>query len=234
MKPLNPTIDLGAESGEDLTPSTAAIEARLVALRERLREIVAAGDVALAAGLQLDEAGLLLELGRPDAARECARRVFREAMTRRDIESAARACRAIYHCDGDDALAALGQGVWLAVSFPVAPALTLDLLQRIVEDTPDDSDGAAVAAATAAYVVDLRAPQENRRDLEFEAMRLLGEVARRHGGVESQTAFDEWSRRLELTDPERFLVRLGNVVDVLVQDDWWFDRDRLRDELPVH
>ena len=30
---------------------------------------------------------------------------------------------------------------------------------------------------------------------------------------------------MELNDPARFLPRLRNVVDVLAQDDWWFDRD---------
>ncbi len=234
MKPMNAGIDLGAESGEDLTPSTAALEARLAAVRERLREIADAGDEAAAAGLHLDEAALLLELDRPDEAHESGRRVFDGAMVRRDIESAAQACRTIYHCDGDDALAALGQGVWLAVTFPVAPSLTVSLLQLVVDDTPDDADGAAVAAATAAYVVDLRASEQDRRDLEFETMRLMGDVARRHGGVETQAEFDAWTQRLELTDPDRFLVRLRNVVDVLVQDRWWFDVDRLRDELPVH
>jgi len=35
-----------------------------------------------------------------------------------------------------------------------------------------------------------------------------------------------------LNDPDKFLVRLRNVVDVLVQDDWWFDRDALHAQLP--
>ena len=39
---------------------------------------------------------------------------------------------------------------------------------------------------------------------------------------------------LELGDPEKFLVRLRNVVDVLVQDDWWFDREELQRNLPVN
>jgi len=41
-------------------------------------------------------------------------------------------------------------------------------------------------------------------------------------------------RKLELHDPQLFLPRLRNVVDVLVQDEWWFDRDALRERLPVN
>jgi hypothetical protein len=40
--------------------------------------------------------------------------------------------------------------------------------------------------------------------------------------------------RLELREPDKFLVRLRNVVDVLVQDDWWFDREALQARLPPH
>ena len=58
-------------------------------------------------------------------------------------------------------------------------------------------------------------------------------VARRHSGVEDQQDFSRWIARMELDDPSRFLPRLRNVVDVLVQDDWWFDRDALRDALPA-
>jgi hypothetical protein len=68
----------------------------------------------------------------------------------------------------------------------------------------------------------------------FFANQILGQVARRHGGVDSQEAFDYWMEKLELKQPEKFLVRLRNVVDVLVQDDWWFDREALRERLPVN
>jgi hypothetical protein len=38
---------------------------------------------------------------------------------------------------------------------------------------------------------------------------------------------------MELNDPAAFLPRLRNVVDVLVQDEWWFDRDALQAALPA-
>ena len=38
--------------------------------------------------------------------------------------------------------------------------------------------------------------------------------------------------RMELDDPDKFLIRLRNVIDVLVQDEWWFDRDAVRDSIP--
>ena len=59
-------------------------------------------------------------------------------------------------------------------------------------------------------------------------------VARRHSEIEGQEQFDAWMKKFELDDPQRFLVRLRNVIDVLVQDDWWFDAEQLRAKLPIH
>ena len=67
----------------------------------------------------------------------------------------------------------------------------------------------------------------------FFTNQMLGTVARRHSGIEDQSAFDQWIERLELNDPARFLPRLRNVVDVLVQDDWWIDRDAIQAALPM-
>ena len=44
---------------------------------------------------------------------------------------------------------------------------------------------------------------------------------------------NRWIQDMELNDPAKFLPRLRNVVDVLVQDDWWFDRDKLQAALPA-
>jgi hypothetical protein len=38
---------------------------------------------------------------------------------------------------------------------------------------------------------------------------------------------------MELSNPALFLPRLRNIVDVLVQDEWWFDREALQAALPV-
>ena len=119
------------------------------------------------------------------------------------------------------------------MTFPVDPELSVALLQDIIDETPDDSDGAAVAAAVAAYIVDLRAEGKEHESLSFFTNQMLGAVARRHSSIENQEAFDQWISRLELNDPIRFLPRLRNVVDVLVQDNWWIDREAIQATLPI-
>jgi hypothetical protein len=140
----------------------------------------------------------------------------------------------LFQSDQPDSLTALGQGIWLAVTYPIDPDLSVELLTHVVDETPDDADGAAVAATTALFLADIRATGKQRENLVFFTTQILANVARRHGDVDSQDAFDLWMERLELREPEKFLVRLRNVVDVLVQDDWWFDREALQAKLPVN
>jgi hypothetical protein len=51
--------------------------------------------------------------------------------------------------------------------------------------------------------------------------------------VEEQEIFDFWVERMELDDPGKFLPRLAKVLEVIVDDDWWFDRDDLRGKIPA-
>lgn len=234
MKLMNSQVDLGAESGEDAQRSTAVFEARLRALRECRRDIAAEINEQRRIDFDLDEAELLIELERNEEAHRLARSGFDSAMHEKSWQQAVRSCDLIFECGLDDALIALGQGVWLSVSFPIEPELTMTMLQHIIDDTPDDADGAAVAAATALYVINLRATGRVLEDLQFFANQMIANVARRHSDITEQSAFDHWVKRMELDDPEKFLVRLRNIVDVLVQDEWWFDRDRVRDDMPTH
>ena len=183
--------------------------------------------------LALQEGRLLVALERGPEAWQSGRRCFDRFCDARLWEEAIEAARIMFQSGEQDALVALGHGVWLAVTFPVDPELSVALLQDIIEETPDDSDGAAVAAATAAYVVDLRSEGKEYDSLSFFTNQMLGTVARRHSGIEDQQAFDQWIERLELNDPACFLPRLRNVVDVLVQDDWWIDREAIQASLPV-
>ena len=48
-----------------------------------------------------------------------------------------------------------------------------------------------------------------------------------------QEALSAWMERLRLHDPADFLPKMALVLGAIVPaDDWWFDRDELRDKLP--
>ena len=215
--------------------STALLQSQANALLDRIRELPPDHDPQERAQMLLDTARNLILLEEGAQAWAPAREAFDMYVAAQNWEKAVECCDALYLSGHSDALIALGQGVWLAVTFPVNPELSVALLEHVVDDTPDDSDGAAVAAITAHYVADLRSNTDQQREnLTFFTGQLLVKVARRHSEIDSQAKFDGWLNKLELNDPALFLPRLRNVVDVLVQDQWWIDRDAIRANLPVN
>ncbi len=199
--------DLSAEERAELERNLVE---KLQALREMPQSAVSGEGVLQRVRLQLDVAETLTALDRKMEAWSIAYDAFHVALDQESWQDAVEACNVLFQTSLVDALAALGMGIWLSVTFPVNPELTMAMLVHVVDETPDNSDGAALAAITARYAM----------------------VAKRHSKVQDQEAMNKWLDKLELRDPQVFLPRLGQVVDVLVEGKWWFDRDQLRSKLP--
>jgi len=222
-----------ADDSTDARESTGMLERLVADLRGRLEALSPGAEKLRRADLQLQLGRALVRLEQGAEAWAAAREAFDLYLAERAWEGAAQACDILFLAGEPQSLAALGQGIWLAVTYPVDPELSVALLQHVVEETPPDADGAAVAAVTAYYLVDLRARDPQREHLLLYANQVLATVARRHSGVDGQESFNRWIEDMELNDPAKFLPRLRNVVDVLVQDEWWFDRDALQAALPA-
>ena len=222
-----------ADSSEDAKESTGMLELLVAGLREQLAELSPQAETLRRADLLLQLGRALVRLEKRPEAWAAAREAFDLYLAEQAWEGAAQACDILFLSDQPQSLAALGQGIWLAVTYPVDPELSVALLQHVVDETPPDADGAAVAAVMAYYLADLRAREPQREHLLIYANQVLATVARRHSGVEGQQDFNQWIEDRELNDPARFLPLLRNIVDVLVQDDWWFDREALQAALPV-
>lgn len=182
--------------------------------------------------LQLDIAEILVWLERSGEAWNLARTAFEVALQNESWQDAVEACNVLYQTEQAASVAALGMGVWLSVTFPVAHELTYAMLDHVVTETRDDADGAALAAVTARYVIDLRAGDAEHGDWSLLANDLIARVAQRHGKVSNQQSLDAWMDRMGLRDPQIFLPRMSRVVNAIVGDAWWFDRDALRASLP--
>ena len=216
---------------QDMMAASETAKARLDTIEEQLCSDTP--DEAEKLRLTLEKTRLLTELNRKSEAWDIARNTFDRYMAIKDYEGAVDACDALFLTEQDEqSLAALGMGVWLGVTFPVDPELTVGMLQHIIDETPEDADGAAVAATTASYIADIRATGKQYDKLTFFTGQILANVARRHSDIETQEQFDFWLDKLELKEPAKFLVRLRNIIDVLVQENWWFDRTTLQSEIP--
>ena len=185
------------------------------------------------ARLQLDVAEALVGMGRADESWEKARTALDTFVENEQWQDAVEACDVLYQSAQPASLVALAHGVWLAVTYPIDPTLTVNMLNYIIDETPAKADGAAVAAITAHYVADVRAEADQHKSLTFLTKQLLANVAKEHSGVEDQEGLNAWMERLELLTPDVFLPRLSLVLGAIVPaDEWWFDRDALRDKIP--
>jgi hypothetical protein len=185
------------------------------------------------ARLQLDVAEALVGVGRADESWEKARSALDTFVELEQWQDAVEACDVLYQSAQPASLVALAHGVWLSVTYPVDPTLTVNMLSYVVDETPATADGAAVAAVTAHYVADVRAEQDKHKSLTFLTKQMLANVAKGHSGVEDQEGLNAWMERLELLDPDVFLPRLSLVLGAIVPaDSWWFDRDALREKIP--
>ncbi|NOZ11079.1 MAG: hypothetical protein GXP09_08595 [Gammaproteobacteria bacterium] len=235
MKYLDDNIGvMGADSADDSDTATGVLKYRIAELETQIVELPAGHTAGDKAKIQNELARTLLALQRNEEAWDVAREAFDVFVTDEDWESAVLACESMYESDQSESLPALGQGIWLAVTFPIDPELSVAMLQHVVDETPDESDGAALSAAVAHYIADLRSEGKQKEELQFFTGKLLAAVARRHSEVDTQEQFSLWMEKLELNDPDKFLPRLRNVVDVLVQESWWIDRDALWAKLPVN
>jgi len=231
MSQLKTDLPIDMDCAADAEPSEESLILQLTALKDRYAQLPDGTPPLERAGLLLDIGSLQHQAGETDEAWQNGHEAFKVFLQAEAWEQAAQACEVIFKAEKDDALAALGQGIWLSVTYPVDPQVSIAMLEYVVDETPPDSDGAAVAATTAYFLADLRSEGKTHDDLTLYAGNLLANVARRHSSVEGQEAFNAWLERLELNDPDKFLIRLRNVVDVLVQDEWWFDRDELHSQI---
>lgn len=214
--------------------SVAAIREALGKARKRLKSMPEDSAPVERARVLLDVAEPLIGLGQGADAWLHAREAFSVFVDYEHWQDAVEAADILYQSEQPDSIVALGQGIWLAVTYPVKAQSTVTLLNNVIDETPDDSDGAVVAAMVAHYIAGLRTDGDEKENLTFLTTQMIARVAKRHRGIEDQATLDTWIEMYELNDVPGLLKRLGLIVDVLVGDKWWFDRDTLRARLPVN
>lgn len=236
MKDISPEqMVVGDKSGIDLSESRPSLQALLKEHQQHLEALPADCLRVDRARVQLDIAETLLALLKKQEAWDMARETFDVFVADASWQDAIEACDVLFQCEQPGSLAALGNGVWLSITFPVPAQLSVAMLQHIIDETPDDSDGAAVAAMTAHYIADLRTEGEEHDSLTFFTNQIVAGVAKRHRGIDNDPEMIKmWIEILELNDVKELLTRLSAMLDAIVGDNWWIDRDALRDQLPVN
>lgn len=217
----------------DAAASAEYIQKYLQQKENELKALPADASAIDKARLNLDIAEAKVGIARGDEAWDLARAALDVFIENECWQEAVEACDVLYQTNQPASLVALAHGVWLAVTYPIDPQLTINMLSYIIDETPPNADGAAVAAITAHYIADLRAEEKQRESLLFLTNEMVANVARAHSKVEDKEALNAWMEKLRLREPEDFLPKLALVIGAIAPaDQWWFDRDALREKLP--
>lgn len=227
------TPDKALIDSSDPAASAEYIQQYLQQKEQELKSLPADAPAVDRARLNLDIAEAKVGITRGDEAWEMARTALDVFIENECWQEAVEACDVLYQSAQPASLVALAHGVWLAVTYPIDPQLSINMLGYIIDETPPNADGAAVAAISAHYIADMRADDKQRESLLFLTNEMVANVARAHSKVEDKEALDTWMDRLRLRDPAEFLPKLALVIGAIVPaEEWWFDRDALRDKLP--
>ena len=170
---------VGDKSGIDLSESRPSLQAHLQEHEAHLKALPADCAPLQRARVQLDIAETLLALLKKKEAWDIGREIFDVFIEQQAWQDAIETCDVLFQCEQPLSLAALGNGVWLSVTYPVPARLSVAMLQHIVDETPDDSDGAAVAAMAANYIADVRTEGDEKESLTFFTRQILAGVAKR-------------------------------------------------------
>jgi hypothetical protein len=217
--------------------SISFLKKELAKKQKQLMQLTLDSEPLDRANLQYDISELMLDIAKPgmaEAAWGMTKESFRIFMDNKQWEDAVRCCDLLYRADQPGSIIALGNGLWLSITYPIDPELTILMLNNLIDDTPAKADGAAVAAVVAHYIADLRLEGAKRDSIMFLTMNTIAKVAERHSDVKNQEQMNFWMSRLDLNDPDIYLPRLAQVINAIVADSWWYDRDKLRAELPVN
>jgi hypothetical protein len=220
---------VGAEDSTDIYASKEALQSQLEYFQ---------GELDTRSEMNEQRADLLLKIARVQVELENKQEGWIHAKEAFGIyadaelwESAVEACEVLFASDHALSLVALGHGIWLGITYPIDPQLSVNMLECLLDESPKEAETRAVAAAAAHFIAGLRETKKNK-DLSFYTSHLLGKVADDHSHVTDQAAFDLWMKALDLNNPDSFLPKLSGVVDQLVDNQWWIDRDALRAKLP--
>ena len=222
-RPDDRLIDADAATGR------SAWQQRRLTLEKELSRPDIQDSERLDARLELSRT--LLDLGESEAAFAMAREVLDAGIQAERYEAAASACEVMYLSERSESVPALGHGLWLALACPMDPELVWRMLHHLVEETPNHSDGAAVAAMLAYFLMEKRAVGAERGRLIFLAQQQVAEVAKRHRGITDEETIGTWVKMHDLDDVDVLLERMASILDTITPT-WWFDREAARARFP--
>ena len=202
MSDIDPEkLVVGDKSGIDLAESRPSLKALLAEQEQRLADMPDDCDPADRARLRLDIAETQLGLQEKNAAWTLAREVFDDFLEASAWQDAIEACDVMFQCEQKESLAALGNGIWLAVtsrarvqaaSFSCRPScISAISSRRRARSTGSQSSGSPASRCSCSASRALRDGRDSAR-----SMPLLSPATSFSGSMSLMWRIPRWPRSL--------------------------------------
>ncbi|SFV68238.1 hypothetical protein MNB_SUP05-5-995 [hydrothermal vent metagenome] len=221
MKYLNKDDIFDAEGSEDLTKTSEQLQARVDFYEKQLLTLEPESEDYIKCLLEI--ARLQVEQYEGKKAWDNGFKAFDIAIKKHFWELATESCDVMFLSEGPDALVALGHALWLGITFPIDPELTVAMLQHLIDESPKESETRAVAASVALFIATSRAGKDS--DLVLFTNQMLAGVADSHSHITDQGSFDVWRKAMELDNIDILLSKLSGAINQLIKENWWVNKD---------
>ena len=126
---------------------------------------------------------------------------------------------------------ALAQRVWICLkSDAPSPEVVLSLF-HLLNTLGAKHEVAGPIVALAHLMAKKRTPDHKDSDLAMGQAQQMFNLVCETIGVVGEDAFKKWVETNKLDDPGYYVPIVMHCLDIMVGDDWWFDREKLQQEM---
>ncbi|MBF0381120.1 MAG: hypothetical protein HQL69_08880 [Magnetococcales bacterium] len=126
---------------------------------------------------------------------------------------------------------ALAMRVWICLKSD-APGYEVVLsLFHLLNTLTAKHEVAGPIAALAHLMAKTRTPDHEDRDLAMGQSQQMFNMICEYHKIIGEEAFHKWVAGNKLDDPNHYIPIVMNCLDIMVGDDWWFDREQLQKEM---
>jgi hypothetical protein len=126
---------------------------------------------------------------------------------------------------------ALAQRVWVGLKSDAPAADVVLSLFHLLNTLGSKHEIAGPIAALAHLIAKNRTPDHEDRDLAMGQAQQMFNLVCENLGVVGEEPFQKWVASSKLDDPNHYIPIVMNCLDIMVGDDWWFDREQLQKEM---
>ena len=126
---------------------------------------------------------------------------------------------------------ALAMRVWVCLKSDAPGSEVVLSLFHLLNTLGSKHEIAGPIAALAHLMAKNRTPEHADRDLAMGQAQQMFNLVCENLGVVGEEPFKKWVAASKLDDPNHYIPIVMNCLDIMVGDDWWFDREKLQKEM---